>query len=330
MARRPHDASRRGHQPGDRASLWTRRVPAPAGQSLLVPVLRRGHGHGLAFVRHHHQRHRRAQARADAAAKASSAFMSAAAAASIRARRRRSWSRSAIASGFDGAALAQASRLVAKVDSAAVQDGFDLYLHGFIVTDDGKWTVVQQGMNGDASRRAAITGFRKVLQSFVEEPHAAIDGPGQGEIVNLADRRADDVAHGAARAAFVVRARRDRARIRSAGRARARAGRAGATVAAAPDHAGAPRRAGERRRHAPPARQSRRGGRSRADGFPRLLLTPGVGARTVQRSGHGGRGRAWRAVPLHAIRRGSRLRTAARTGIRSRCRSRSMTRRSVS
>ncbi len=51
--------------------------------------------------------------------------------------------------GFDGAALAQTSRLVAKVDSAAVQDGFDLYLHGFIVADDGKWVVVQQGMNGD-------------------------------------------------------------------------------------------------------------------------------------------------------------------------------------
>jgi uncharacterized protein len=46
--------------------------------------------------------------------------------------------------GFDGEALARASRLVAKVDSAAVQDGFDLYLHGFIVTDDGNWVVVQQ------------------------------------------------------------------------------------------------------------------------------------------------------------------------------------------
>src|ERR1700755_1230780 len=55
--------------------------------------------------------------------------------------------------GFDGAALAKASRLVAKVDSAAVQDGFDLYLHGFIVADDGHWVVVQQGMN-DASRTA--------------------------------------------------------------------------------------------------------------------------------------------------------------------------------
>jgi hypothetical protein len=51
--------------------------------------------------------------------------------------------------GLDGAVLAKASRLVTKVDSAAVQDGFDLYLHGFIVTDNGHWTVVQQGMNGD-------------------------------------------------------------------------------------------------------------------------------------------------------------------------------------
>ena len=50
--------------------------------------------------------------------------------------------------GLDGAALARSSRLVAKVDSATVQDGYDLYLHGFIVADDGKWVVVQQGMNG--------------------------------------------------------------------------------------------------------------------------------------------------------------------------------------
>jgi len=63
--------------------------------------------------------------------------------------------------GFDGWALANASRLVAKVDSAAVQDGFDLYLHGFVVTNDGQWVVVQQGMNGDASKLADIIGFRK-------------------------------------------------------------------------------------------------------------------------------------------------------------------------
>ena len=58
--------------------------------------------------------------------------------------------------GIDGAALATASRLVAKVDSAAVQDGFDLYLHGFIVTDDSRWVVVQQGMNGDTQAGAPL------------------------------------------------------------------------------------------------------------------------------------------------------------------------------
>jgi hypothetical protein len=93
--------------------------------------------------------------------------------------------------GFDGLALANLSRLVAKVDSAAVQDGFDLYLHGFIVTDDGRWAVVQQGMN-DASRTARrYHWLSEGLKSFVDEPHAAIDGIPQGEIVNLTDRRAD-------------------------------------------------------------------------------------------------------------------------------------------
>jgi uncharacterized protein len=93
--------------------------------------------------------------------------------------------------GIDGSALAGVSRLVAKVDSAAVQDGFDLYLHSFIVTDDGHWTVVQQGMN-DASRTARrYHWLSEGLQSFVEEPHSAIHGVHQGEIVNLTDRRAD-------------------------------------------------------------------------------------------------------------------------------------------
>jgi hypothetical protein len=92
--------------------------------------------------------------------------------------------------GVDGAALARASRLVAKVDNAAVQDGFDLYLHGFIVTDDGKWVVVQQGMNGGRRQARRYHWLSEGLQSFVDDPHAAIDGIGQGDIINLADRRA--------------------------------------------------------------------------------------------------------------------------------------------
>src|SRR5215475_7343251 len=78
--------------------------------------------------------------------------------------------------GFDGDALATASRLVAKVDSAAVQDGFDLYLHGFIVTADGKWTVVQQGMS-DARRQARRYHWLSVgLTTFLHDPHSAIEG----------------------------------------------------------------------------------------------------------------------------------------------------------
>src|SRR4029078_2764890 len=92
--------------------------------------------------------------------------------------------------GFDGAALARASRLIAKVDSAAVQDGFDLYLHGFIVTDEGRWVVVQQGMNGQRRQARRYHWLSEGLKSFVEQPHTAIDGPEQGEIINLTDRRA--------------------------------------------------------------------------------------------------------------------------------------------
>ena len=92
--------------------------------------------------------------------------------------------------GFDGAALASASRLVAKVDSAAVQDGFDLYLHGFVVSDEGRWVVVQQGMNGARRQARRYHWLSENLESFVDDPHAAVDGPAQGRIVNLADRRA--------------------------------------------------------------------------------------------------------------------------------------------
>ncbi|MEE7548305.1 DUF763 domain-containing protein, partial [Xanthomonas sp. Kuri4-1] len=102
------------------------------------------------------------------------------------------------ATGLDGAALARASRLVAKVDSAAVQDGFALYLHGFIVSDDGQWVVVQQGMDGERRQARRYHWLSEGLKSFVDAPHAAIDGPRQGRIVNLADHRA-----GAARQAQV-------------------------------------------------------------------------------------------------------------------------------
>ena len=92
--------------------------------------------------------------------------------------------------GADGAALARTSRLVAKVDSAAVQDGFELYLHGFIVDRAGEWTVVQQGMLAEQRLARRYHWKSEGLVSFVDDPHAAVEGAPRGNIVNLADARA--------------------------------------------------------------------------------------------------------------------------------------------
>jgi hypothetical protein len=94
------------------------------------------------------------------------------------------------ATGLDGGELGRASRLVAKVDSAAVQDGFELYLHGFVVTREGEWTVVQQGMRPETRTARRYHWISEGLGSFVDAPHAAIEGEAGGPIVNLADRRA--------------------------------------------------------------------------------------------------------------------------------------------
>jgi hypothetical protein len=93
--------------------------------------------------------------------------------------------------GVDGAGLARTSRLVAKVDSAAVQDGFSLYLHGFIVTREGHWTVVQQGMMEERRLARRYHWTSAGLSSFVSDPHAAVEGENRGTIVNLADARAE-------------------------------------------------------------------------------------------------------------------------------------------
>jgi hypothetical protein len=88
----------------------------------------------------------------------------------------------------DATGLVRTSRLVAKVDSAAVQDGFDLYLHSFIVTDDGKWVVVQQGMNPGKRQARRYHWLWDRAGSFVDQPHAAIEGePALLPIVNLTD-----------------------------------------------------------------------------------------------------------------------------------------------
>lgn len=182
--------------------------------------------------------------------------------------------------GFDGAALARASRLVAKVDSAAVQDGFDLYLHGFLVADDGSWAVVQQGMNPERRQARRYHWLSENLQSFVDAPHAAIEGRPGGNIVNLADHRAE-----ASRCAQVELVQRPDTVLGALRKLAPRPERAPAPVQLVLPHLQLPEhhdvRSGDvitRRLHATLAAAADRGPKD----FTELLLTPGVGARTVE------------------------------------------------
>lgn len=87
--------------------------------------------------------------------------------------------------GLDGDHFARCSKLSAKVDNSAVQDGFQLYLHNFVLSTEGKWTVIQQGMEGKTGRARRYHWHSENVQSFVNEPHAAICGDNQGLILNL-------------------------------------------------------------------------------------------------------------------------------------------------
>jgi len=182
--------------------------------------------------------------------------------------------------GLDGENLARASRLVAKVDGSAVQDGYALYLHGFILGDDGSWVVVQQGMSEERRAARRYHWLSDGLQSFVESPHAAIDGvPSAAPIVNLTDDRAAP-----ARAAQIALVRAGPDAVARALRHHRSAwsvpsGRADSReVLALPFHHDV--RAEDvigRRLHAAIAAAHARGPLD----FAELLLTPGVGARTV-------------------------------------------------
>jgi hypothetical protein len=163
--------------------------------------------------------------------------------------------------GLDGEALARTSRLVAKVDGAAVQDGFDLYLHAFVVTRGGAWTVIQQGMSPARRQARRYHWLWERAGSFVEEPHAAIEGEHQGQIVNLTDRQA-----GPARSASLELARGDPAAVIE------------------PLHLSLPAHHDVRAENLDLRRLSgalRVVAERGPEDFPELLLCPGVGARTL-------------------------------------------------
>ena len=87
--------------------------------------------------------------------------------------------------GVNGSDLVRSSRLSAKIDNTAIQDGFQLYLHSFIVSDEGEWAVVQQGMSNKNGMARRYHWHSATVKSFVDEPHTFILGKNQGGILNL-------------------------------------------------------------------------------------------------------------------------------------------------
>ena len=93
--------------------------------------------------------------------------------------------------GCDGTTLVRASKLSAKVDNTCIDDGFSLYLHSFIVSKNGEWAVIQQGMNPSVRRARRYHWHSSTVRSFVDDPHTAVIGENIGEIMNLSDARAE-------------------------------------------------------------------------------------------------------------------------------------------
>jgi uncharacterized protein len=92
--------------------------------------------------------------------------------------------------GLDANSLVRSSKLSAKVDNTAIQDGYQLYLHSFIVTNQGDWAVIQQGMNDNNGMARRYHWHSEKIRSFLEEPHTSIVGENQGRIINLTDIKA--------------------------------------------------------------------------------------------------------------------------------------------
>lgn len=190
--------------------------------------------------------------------------------------------------GLDAVALSRASRLVAKVDSAAVQDGYGLYLHTFVLTREGQWCVIQQGMNEQRREARRYHWLSENLHSFLDSPHAAIEGRNEGSIINLADARAarnraaglELIQQGPERTISVLKRMRDANAVRDLFSDL----EPNPEALEALPHLQMPAhhdvRAGDvvlRRLHGTLAAAADRGPKD----FAELLLTPGVGARTV-------------------------------------------------
>jgi hypothetical protein len=92
--------------------------------------------------------------------------------------------------GFDADSLVRTSRLTARIDNNAIADGFQIYLHSFVVTSKGEWAVVQQGLNDHRGMARRYHWHSAAVRDFMADPHTGIVGESQGTIMNLVDARA--------------------------------------------------------------------------------------------------------------------------------------------
>jgi uncharacterized protein len=93
---------------------------------------------------------------------------------------------------LDGEQLVRISRLTAKIDNNAIVDGFQIYLHSFVLTASGEWAVVQQGLNDTNGLARRYHWHSNSVRDFVSDPHTGIVGKNEGVIRNLVDTRAED------------------------------------------------------------------------------------------------------------------------------------------
>ena len=89
--------------------------------------------------------------------------------------------------------LEYASRIVAKVDNAAIQAGYPLYHHSFFMTSEGRWSVVQQGMSASDKTARRYHWLSDQLTSYVDEPHEAIVGDSTRQLVlDMTSKKSDE------------------------------------------------------------------------------------------------------------------------------------------
>jgi len=93
--------------------------------------------------------------------------------------------------GLEGNELVKSCQLTRRIDNNAVQDGYNLYQQYFILTDEGEWTSISQGMNTGTRRARRYHWHSPTVRSFVDNPHTGIVGMENQQVLNLVDGQAD-------------------------------------------------------------------------------------------------------------------------------------------